>query len=119
MERRSHPGGSAEPVSTVRFGPFELDLRGGELRKQGRRIRLQEQPFQVLRILLESPGQIVSREEIRERLWPDDTVVEFDHGINTAVKRLREVLRDSAEKPRYVETIARKGYRFIGAVEGG
>jgi serine/threonine-protein kinase len=80
-------------------------------------MRLQEQPFQILQILLESPGQIVSREEIRKRLWPDDTVVEFDHSINAAVKRLREALRDSAEKPRYIETVARREYRFICAVE--
>src|ERR1700737_2302933 len=85
MEERAHSGGSADAMSNVRFGPFELDLRRGELRKEGRRIRLQEQPFQILRMLLESPGEVVSREEIRKRLWPDDTVVEFDHSINAAV----------------------------------
>jgi DNA-binding winged helix-turn-helix (wHTH) protein len=93
----------------VRFGSFELDLRRRELCKQGRRIRLQEQPFQLLQILLESPGNVVSREQIQKRLWPEDMVVEFDHGINAAVKRLREALRDSAERPRYVETVARRG----------
>src|SRR5215469_8815486 len=89
MEDRVHAGGSAEPKSNLCFGPFELDLRRGELRKEGRRIRLQEQPFQILRMVLESPGEVVSREEIRKRLWPDETVVEFDHSINAAIKRLR------------------------------
>jgi eukaryotic-like serine/threonine-protein kinase len=117
MEKRAHPGRSADPALSIRFGPFELDLRGRELRKEGRRIRLQEQPFQILRMLLESPGEVVSREEIRKRLWPDDTVVEFDHSINAAVNRLRDALRDSADKPRYIETLARRGYRFVGEVE--
>ena len=119
MEKRAHPGGSGNPALNVGFGPFELDLRAGELRKGGRRIRLQEQPLQILRILLESPGEVVSREEIRKRLWPDNTVVEFDHSINAAVKRLRDALRDSADKPRYVETVARRGYRFIDDVDVG
>ena len=79
--------GSPAPAGNVRFGPFALDVRGGELCKEGRRIRLQEQPFQILRMLLESPGEVVTREEIRKRLWPDDTVVEFDHSINAAVKQ--------------------------------
>ena len=105
------------PGLNVRFGPFELNVRAGELHKEGHRVRLQEQPFQILRMLLESPGEVVSREEIRQRLWSDDTVVEFDHSINVAVKRLRDALRDSAEKPRYVETIARRGYRFIGELK--
>src|SRR3954469_18423685 len=100
MELRAHYGGNAGPVRNARFGPFELDLRGGELRREGRRIRLQEQPFQILRLLLEAPGEVVSRDAIRKRLWPDDTVVEFDHSINAAVKRLRDALRDSADKPR-------------------
>src|SRR5262252_4402560 len=117
MEERAHPGGSASPFPIVRFGPFELDLRAGELRKEGRKIRLQEQPFQILRMLLESPGEVVLREEIRSRLWPGDTVVEFDHSINAAVRRLRDALRDSADKPRYIETLARRGYRFIGQVD--
>ncbi|HYM13697.1 MAG TPA: winged helix-turn-helix domain-containing protein [Bryobacterales bacterium] len=101
----------------MRFGPFELDLRAGELRKEGRRIRLQEQPFQILRMLLQSPGDVVLREEIRNQLWPPDIVVEFEHSINAAVKRLRAALRDSADKPRYIETMARRGYRFICPVE--
>ncbi|MGH9454161.1 MAG: winged helix-turn-helix domain-containing protein [Terriglobia bacterium] len=117
MEKSAQPGGTAEPILNVRFGPFELDLRRGELRKQGRRIRLQEQPLQILRMLVESPGEVVSRQEIRKQLWPDDTVVAFDHGINSSVKRLRDTLRDSADKPRYIETLARRGYRFIGEVD--
>ena len=116
MEGRAQPVGSAERRLNVRFGPFEVDVRGGEMRKEGRKIRLQEQPSQILRMLLECPGQVVSRAEIRKRLWPDNTVVEFDQSINAAVKRLRAALRDSAEKPRYIETVARRGYRFIGEV---
>lgn len=101
----------------VRFGVFELDVRAGELRKAGRKIRLQDQPFQILTMLLARPGEVVTREEIRERLWSDDTTVEFDHGINAAIKRLRDALGDSAESPRFVETLPRRGYRFIGRVE--
>src|SRR5260370_21573450 len=117
METRAHGGANGNPALNVRFGPFELNLREGELRKEGRRIRLQEQPFQMLRMLLETPGAVVVREEIRKRLWPDDTVVEFDHSINAAVKRLRDALRDSADKPRYIETVARRGYCFVGDVD--
>ena len=117
MEKRAHAGGNTEFSSNVRFGPFELDLRRRELRKEGRRIRLQEQPFQILKILLETPGEVVSREEIRERLWPDETVVEFDHSINAAIRRLRDALRDSADNPRYIKTIARQGYCFVGKAE--
>src|SRR5690349_22627147 len=101
----------------VRFGAFELDLRAGELHKNGRKVRLQEQPFQVLRMLVERAGEVVSREEIQTRLWPNDTVVEFDHGINTAIRKLRTALEDSAEKPSYIETVARRGYRLIMPVE--
>ena len=97
----------------VRFGVFEADLRAGELRRNGRKIRLQEQPFQVLAILLERPGEIATREELRSRLWPADTFVDFDHGLNAAVKRLRDALGDSAENPLFVETLARRGYRFV------
>ena len=109
--------GKAAGDSIVRFGPFELDLRAAELRKHGTRIRLQDQPFQILRMLLDSPGQIVSREEIQNRLWPDHTIVEFDHSISAAVRRLRDALQDSADKPRYIETIARRGYRFIASLD--
>src|SRR6185436_17323095 len=98
---------------TVRFGLFELDLRAGELRKNGVKIKLQEQPFRLLDILLQHPGDIVTREELREQLWPADTLVDFDHSLNAAVKRLRDALGESAESPLYIETLARRGYRFI------
>jgi cholera toxin transcriptional activator len=101
----------------VRFLAFELDLVAGELRKGGVRIRLQEQPFQVLALLLERPGDLVTREELRQKLWPADTFVDFDHGLNTAINKLREALGDSASNPRYVETLARRGYRFLAPVE--
>jgi len=107
------PYGGVSPPSTIRFGAFELDLRAAELRTNGHRIRLQEQPFQILVELLDRPGQVVSREEIRNKLWPNNTVVEFDHSINAAVKRLRDALQDSPESPRYIETLTRRGYRFI------
>jgi len=108
---------SSNRAGGICFGPFELDVRAGELRKGDARIRLTEQPFQVLLMLLERPGEVVLREEIRARLWSGSTVVEFDHGINSAVRRLRDALRDSADKPRYVETLPRRGYRFIGQVK--
>jgi Tol biopolymer transport system component/DNA-binding winged helix-turn-helix (wHTH) protein len=101
----------------VRFGVFEVDLASGELRKQGLRIRLQEQPFAVLAALLERPGEVVTREELIARLWPDGTIVDFDRGLNAAVTRLRQALSDSAETPRYIETVARRGYRFVGMVD--
>jgi TolB-like protein/DNA-binding winged helix-turn-helix (wHTH) protein/Tfp pilus assembly protein PilF len=102
----------------ARFGSFEMDLRAGELRKHGVRIRLQAQPFQILGMLLERPGDVVTREELRQALWPGDTFVDFDHGLNNAINRLREALGDSAESPRFLETLPRRGYRFIAAVEG-
>ena len=95
------------------FGPFEADLRSGELRKHGVRLKLQDQPFQVLALLLEHAGDVVTREELRRRLWPADTFVDFDTGLNSAVKKLRDVLADSADEPRYIETIPRRGYRFL------
>jgi cholera toxin transcriptional activator len=101
----------------VRFGVFEADLSAGELRKSGLRIRLQEQPFQVLAFLLDRPGEVVTREQIRQKLWPADTFVDFDHSLNTAVNKLREALGDSASNPRFVETLARRGYRFLAPVE--
>jgi TolB-like protein/DNA-binding winged helix-turn-helix (wHTH) protein/Flp pilus assembly protein TadD len=101
----------------LRFGVFELDLRAGELRKHGIRIRLQEQPFQVLAMLLEHPGEVVTREELRKRLWPADIFVDFDHGLNKAINKVRDALGDSAENPRFVETVARRGYRFLSEVE--
>jgi len=100
----------------VRFGVFEVDLRTGELRKHGLKVRLQEQPFQVLALLLARPGETVTREELRERLWTADTFVDFDHGLNKAINKIREALGDSATSPRFVETVARRGYRFLGDV---
>lgn len=100
----------------LRFDGFEVDLRAGELRKHGARIRLQGQPLQVLVLLLESAGEVVTREELKQQLWPADTFVDFDDGLNTAVKKLRDALDDSADRPRYIETLPRRGYRFIGAL---
>jgi len=102
-------------AARLRFGPFEADLRSGELRKHGVRLKTQDQPFQVLALLLEHAGDIVTREELRQRLWPVDTFVDFDTGLNSAVKKLRDVLADSADQPRYIETIPRRGYRVIRA----
>jgi DNA-binding winged helix-turn-helix (wHTH) protein len=100
-----------------RFGAFEADPVTGELRKSGIRIHLQEQPFQVLLVLLERPGELVSREELRQRLWPSDTFVDFDHSLNTVVNKLRDALGDTAANPRFIETSARRGYRFLAPVQ--
>ena len=100
----------------LRFGVFELDLRAGELRKNGLRVRLQEQPFQVLAMLVEHPGEVVGREELQKKLWPADTFVDFDHGLNKVINKIREALGDSAESPRFVQTVARRGYRFLAEV---
>jgi TolB-like protein/DNA-binding winged helix-turn-helix (wHTH) protein/Tfp pilus assembly protein PilF len=110
---------SAQPATRLRFDTFETDLHSGEVWKNGNRLRLQDQPFQVLRLLLERHGQIVTREELRQRLWPADTFVDFDDSLNTAVKKIRDLLGDSADRPHYIETIPRRGYRFIAAVEIG
>jgi cholera toxin transcriptional activator len=101
----------------AKFGPYEADLRTGELRKHGIRLRLQEQPFQVLGMLLANPGELVTREQLQKRLWAGDTFVDFDHGLNTAINKLREVLSDSSASPKYIETLPRRGYRFLGTVE--
>jgi TolB-like protein/DNA-binding winged helix-turn-helix (wHTH) protein/Tfp pilus assembly protein PilF len=101
----------------VRFGVYEVDLRTSELRKQGRKIKLQDQPCRILGILLEQPGEVVTREDLRRRLWSDDTFVDFDHSLNTAIMRLREALSDSSENPRFIETLPRHGYRFIAPIE--
>ena len=101
----------------VHFGAFEVDLRSAELRKHGLKLKIQEQPFQVLAMLLEHPGQIVTREELHKKLWPADTFVDFEHGLNAAINKLREALGDSADNPRFVETLHRRGYRFIAPVE--
>lgn len=107
----------ASPTSkVVRFGVFEADLATGELRKSGVRVRLQEQPFQLLALLLERPGEMLTREDLQRKLWPGDTFVDFDHSLNTAVNKIREALGDSASTPAYVETVARRGYRFIGTI---
>ena len=100
-----------------RFGTFEVDLRARELRKGGIRIRLQDQPFEILALLLERPGEVVTREELRQRLWPAGTFVDFEHSLNAAIKRLRAALGDDADNPRFVETLHKRGYRFIAAVE--
>src|SRR5207302_1648133 len=102
----------------MRFGIFEADLRAGELRRNGSKIKLQDQPFQLLALLLERPGEVVTREELRGKLWPADTFVDFDHGLNAAVKRLRGALGDSAENPPFIETLSRRGYRFLVPVNG-
>jgi TolB-like protein/DNA-binding winged helix-turn-helix (wHTH) protein/Flp pilus assembly protein TadD len=104
-----------QPFRRLKFGVFEADLRTGELTKHGKRIRLQEQPFQLLAMLLEKPGELVIREELRERLWPK-TLVDFDHGLNKAISKIREALGDSAENPRFIETVASRGYRFLAEV---
>lgn len=107
---------TAQDLRIVRFGPFEADLHTRELRKHGLKLKVQEQPFQVLAMLLARPGELVTREEIRSRLWPQDTFVDFDHALNAAVRRLRDALNENAESPRFVETLPRRGYRFIAPV---
>jgi TolB-like protein/DNA-binding winged helix-turn-helix (wHTH) protein len=102
-------------VRNFKFGVFEVDLRAGELTKLGRRVRLQDQPFQLLAMLLEMPGELVTREELHLKLWPE-TTVDFDHGLNKAISKIREALGDSAENPRFIETVARRGYRFLADV---
>jgi TolB-like protein/Tfp pilus assembly protein PilF len=101
----------------IRFAVFEVDLEAGELRKQGVKLKLREQPFQVLALLLERPGQVVTREVVRDRLWPSGTFVDFEHGLNKAINRLREALGDDAARPRFIETLPRRGYRFLAAIE--
>ena len=110
---------SATPsFRVIRFSTFELNLQTGELRQEGRKLKLQEQPFQVLAALLERPGEIVTREELRSKLWRSDTFVDFDHSLNAAIKRLRDALGESADSPEFIETLARRGYRFIAPVNG-
>jgi len=104
-------------IRKTRFGAYEVDLRSGEVYKHGIRLKLQDQPFQILALLLERPGDVVTREELRHKLWPADTFVDFDTGLNSAIKKLRDALSDSAEEPRYIETLPRRGYRFIAHVE--
>ncbi|HEU5231487.1 MAG TPA: winged helix-turn-helix domain-containing protein [Terriglobales bacterium] len=110
------PNESRSNSEVVRFAEFEADLRTGELRRDGRLLKVQGKPFQVLSALLVRPGDLVTREELRQSLWPADTFVDFEHGLNTAINKVREALRDSASNPRFIETLPRRGYRFIGAV---
>jgi len=109
----------AQAARVIRFGVYQVDVRAAELRKNGVKIKLQDQPFQLLCLLLERPGELVTREELQQKLWPADTFVDFDKGLNTAIKKLRDTLGDSADTPRYVETVPRRGYRFICPVDGG
>ncbi len=111
------PGPTSSSAPIVRFGLFEADLRARELRKRGVKVRLPDQPFQVLQLLLEHPGDVVTREELRQRLWSADTFVDFDLSLNSAVRKLREALGDSAEHSTFIETLPRRGYRFIASVE--
>src|SRR5215471_10516199 len=106
----------ASSTNRVQFGVFELDLQRAELRKSGVKVKLQEQPLKILHILLENPGQIVGRDELQKRVWPANTFVEFDQGLYSAMARLRDALGDSSESPRFIETVARRGYRFIAPV---
>ena len=118
MPTPSPSGPPSGEKKLLRFAVFEVDRAAGELRKQGRRIRLQEQPFQVLVMLVQNAGSVVTREDLRQRIWPADTFVDFDHSLNTAVNKIRESLGDSATSPRFIETVARRGYRFVAPVEG-
>src|SRR5690349_15136127 len=106
----------AQSPGILRFATFEVDARAGELRKQGVRVKLQEQPFHVLAVLLQRPGEVVTREALRNQNWPPDTFVDFDNSLNTAINKLREALGDSADNPRFIETLPRRGYRFIAPV---
>src|SRR5690242_16739060 len=109
--------GATKHGRILRFSVFELDLDSGELFRQGRKIKLQGQPFELLLALLERPGAVVTREELRQRVWPSDTAGDFDHGLNRAINKVREALGDSAETPRFIETLPRRGYRFIGSIQ--
>src|SRR5271166_6002099 len=106
--------GSKEPLTLIPFGPFEADIASQELRKQGIRLRLPRQSFQILKMLSERAGELVTREEMHQALWPSDTFVDFEHGLNAAINRLREALGDDADDPSYIETLPRRGYRFVG-----
>src|ERR1700693_6545661 len=105
--------GAARLALFLRFGSFQLDVRAGELRLNGVKVRVPDQSIQILAMLLEHAGEIVTREELHQKLWPNGTIVEFDHSINAAIKRLRQALEDPAEKPKFIETLPRRGYRFL------
>ncbi len=108
---------AGQSTDVVRFSTYEVDLRAAELYRAGHKIRLQVQPFHILAILLEHPGEVVTREDLQKRLWPADTFVDFDHSLNTAIKKLRQALCDDKRNPRFIETLPKRGYRFIGTVE--
>src|ERR1700716_2013047 len=110
-------GSAQAPPALVRFGVFEADLRAGELRRNGVKVRLQDLPFRALTLLLSRPGDVITREEFRKALWPSDIFVDFEQGISSAVMRLRDALRDSADNPIFIETIERRGYRWIGPIQ--
>src|SRR5579883_2678525 len=112
------PESMPDALGRLSFGPFSVDLRAGELFKGKKKIKVQQLPLQVLGALLERPGEVVEREELKARLWPADTFVDFEHGLNTAIKKLRQALSDSTAKPRYIETLPKKGYRFTGKLQG-
>ena len=105
-------------MTILRFGTFELDVRSRELRCGGASVRLQEQPLEILRLMLERPGEVITRDELRQRLWPEGTFVDFEHSLNAAIKRLLAALGDDADKPSFIETVPRRGYRFVGSVPG-
>jgi DNA-binding winged helix-turn-helix (wHTH) protein len=107
----------SNPRRAIRFGDFQADLAAGELRKAGNRIKIQDQPMLILGALLERPGELVTREELTQRIWPEVQALDFEHGLNVAVKKLRTALNDSADAPRYIETLPRKGYRFVATIE--
>src|SRR6201995_65738 len=109
--------GATKRDRVLRFSVFEVDLGSGELFKQGRKVKLQGQPFELLLALLERPGAVITREELKQKVWPSDTIIDFDHGLNRAVNKVREALGDSADTPRFIETLPRRGYRFIGAIQ--
>src|SRR5215471_2097363 len=109
--------GKANSSSRIRFGVFEIDSQSGELRRYGLKVKLRDQAFQILSVLLERPGEVVSREELQKKLWPADTFVDFDRGLNKAINHVREALGDSAENPRFIETLPKRGYRFIAPAE--
>ncbi len=111
------PATAQQPSAIVRFGRFEADLEAGQLRKNGRRVKLQDQPFRLLAVLLERPGEVITREELRQKLWSDGTFVDFDQGLAAAINRVRKALGDRPERPRFVETVPRRGYRFLGQIE--
>src|SRR5271157_1960687 len=110
---------ATDRTRSTRFDAFDVDMRSGDVRTHGIRLKLHGQPFQVLSLLLDHPGDVVTREELRQKLWPGDTFVDFDTGLNSAIKKLRDALGDSADEPRYIETLPRRGYRFIAPVENG